>query len=58
MRIPLDSAPVQLVTVAPGETITAVAMRMGTSTKDVCEQNNISDATADHSGRTLAVTTR
>ncbi|HCH61363.1 MAG TPA: hypothetical protein DFR83_01065 [Deltaproteobacteria bacterium] len=54
----LNTAPVQLVTVAPGETITAVAMRLGTSTKEICEQNNISDATADHSGKTLAIPTK
>ncbi len=52
----LNSAPVQLVKVEPGETVTAVALRMGTSTKAVCEQNNIDDPQADLSGQVLAVT--
>lgn len=49
----LGSAPVQLVTVAPGETVTAVALRMGMSTKEFCEANGIDNPTADHTGATF-----
>jgi hypothetical protein len=51
----LASEPVQLVTVGPGETLTAVALRMGSSTKQLCERNNIDKPLADHTGSTLAV---
>jgi len=50
----LSSKPVQLVTVGAGETVTAVALRMGMSTKEFCEKNNIDDPTADHTGATFA----
>lgn len=50
----LTSKPVQLVTVGSGETLTAVALRMGTSTKELCERNNIDNPMGDHTGSTLA----
>ena len=50
----LKSEPVQLVTVGSGETVTAVALRMGMSTKEFCEKNNIENPTADHTGATFA----
>ena len=50
----LTSDPVQLVTVGAGETVTAVALRMGMSTKEFCEKNNIDNPYADHTGSTFA----
>lgn len=51
----LTSKPVQLVTVGPGETLSAIAMRAGISTKELCERNGIDNPTADHTGRSVAV---
>jgi hypothetical protein len=50
----LSTTPVQLVTVGAGETVSAVAMRSGMSTKEFCEANNIDDPTADHTGAQYA----
>ncbi len=50
----LTSKPVQLVTVGAGETVTAVALRMGMSTKEFCSKNNIDNPTADHTGAVFA----
>ncbi len=50
----LTSSPVQLVTVGSGETVSAVAMRVGMSTKEFCELNNIDNPMADHTGATFA----
>jgi hypothetical protein len=51
----LGTTPIQLVTVGAGETLSAVALRSGVSTKELCERNGIDNPTADHTGITVAV---
>jgi hypothetical protein len=53
-----DSTPVQLVTMRAGETVTAVALRMGTSTAALCEQNGIDDPFNVPAGTRLAAPRR
>ena len=48
---------VTLVTLEAGETVTAVALRMGTTTQAICDDNNISNPTEVPPGTTLAVRT-
>jgi LysM repeat protein len=46
---------VKLVTMGPGETVTAVALRMGVSTSQLCADNNIDDPLNVPAGTSLVV---
>jgi hypothetical protein len=52
-----DSSPVSLVTLQAGETVSSVALRLGTTTQAICEDNNIDDPTDVPAGTELAVRT-
>lgn len=38
-----SSSPLKMVTVGPGETVSAIALRMGTTPQAICDANNIDD---------------
>jgi hypothetical protein len=50
-----SSAPLQMVTLGPGETVSSVALRMGTTTQAICDANNIDDAMNVPPGTDLAI---
>jgi hypothetical protein len=50
-----ESAPVQLVTVGPGETITAIAAKLGSSAQAIMDANGIDDPFDIPAGTELAV---
>ena len=50
-----SSAPIQMVTVGPGETVSSIALRMGTTTQAICDANNIDDALNVPPGTDLAI---
>ncbi len=49
------SAPVKLVTLQAGETITSVALRNNTTTQAICDANGISDPLSAKAGQQIAV---
>jgi hypothetical protein len=50
------SADVQLVTVGPGQTVSAIALKNGTSIQQICDDNNIDDPLDIEPGMVLAIT--
>jgi hypothetical protein len=50
-----DSADIQLVTVGPGETVSAIAIQNGTSVRRICDDNNIDDPMNIEPGTVLAI---
>ena len=51
----IGSGAVQLVTLRPGETVSALAIRMGSSTSRICQDNNIDDPMSVPAGAALVV---
>lgn len=50
-----SSSPLKMVTVGPGETVSAIALRMGTTTQAICDANNIDDAMNVPPGTQIAI---
>lgn len=52
-----ESRPVSMVTLQAGETVSSVALRMGTTAQAICDDNNLDDAMDVPAGTELAVRT-
>ena len=50
------SSDIQLVTVGPGETVSAIAISKGTTVQQICDDNNIDDPLNIEPGMVLAIT--